>query len=256
MLSICTTIKNRSRVVTDKGTLNLFPNCVKSIANSLNVGEMNDVELVISDWCSTDWPILEWIENIIPYIPIHIVHIEGNGFSAGAGRNIAARAAKGDILLFLDADMIANSRVIKEGWESAKQGNVFYPIVKYQIDGGKQIIHEGGGNLFIRKDIFNELGGWPELWSWGYEDTIFAEEVKKSKYPLVTSNVPIFHQWHPQDRTFKNKFSSIEDPIVIQKRNKTSNNIKKEIDAFAREIIPFVTSSNTTHQNLNPVSKL
>ena len=53
-LSICITVKNRSKVETEHGTLLLFPDCIKSITDSIN--DNDDIELIIADWESTDWP--------------------------------------------------------------------------------------------------------------------------------------------------------------------------------------------------------
>ena len=59
MLSICVTIKNRSRLSIDDNELLLFPNCVKSIVESTR--KHPDCELVIADWQSEDWPLVEWV---------------------------------------------------------------------------------------------------------------------------------------------------------------------------------------------------
>ena len=156
MLSICTTVKNRSKVKTYKGRLFLFPNCMESLSKSLTLND--DVELVIADWESNDWPIKEWIEKTIPHIPIHIITIRSEGFSAGKGRNIAAEYCNGDTIFFMDADMLVNRQVINDGLNVATAGKIYYPTVRYEVENGKQIIHEGGGNLFITKDAYFKSG--------------------------------------------------------------------------------------------------
>jgi len=249
MLSICTTIKNRSRVPSDKGILNLFPNCIKSLAKSLTLD--TDVELVIADWKSDDWPILDWIEDAIPNIPIHLVTIEADGFSAGAGRNVAANNSDGDILFFMDADMLVNKEVIDYGILQASQGNVYYPTVRYEIDGGKHIIHEGGGNLFISKDLYKNSGGWPEYHEHGFEDTDYAAVLKKLANISINDNISIFHQWHPQTKLFKNQFSNGDEKVEERRefyQNKVNETPKKMVQALD---YVFSHNPNTTHQNLN-----
>ncbi len=59
MLSICMTVKNRSRVPVDGRELMLMPNCVQSIVDS--VGSGFECEIVVSDWGSDDWPLQEWL---------------------------------------------------------------------------------------------------------------------------------------------------------------------------------------------------
>lgn len=87
-LSICMTLKNRSRVGVDGRTLELFPRCVESIAAS--VGPRSDVELVVSDYGSNDWPLAEWLHRTAGTIPVVVAPMVGT-FSRGRGRNAAAR---------------------------------------------------------------------------------------------------------------------------------------------------------------------
>ena len=104
-------------------------------------------------------------------ILIHIITIESSAFSAGKGRNIAADHCNGNNIFFLDADMIVNRQVLNDGLAASDAGKVYYPTVKYNVENGKQIIHEGGGNVFMSKDVFIKSGKWPEYWEHGFEDT-------------------------------------------------------------------------------------
>ena len=62
MLSICTTVKNRSRVHVEGRELLLFPNCVETIVRARG-GVADGLELVVTDWESDDWPLAEWLED-------------------------------------------------------------------------------------------------------------------------------------------------------------------------------------------------
>ena len=64
-LSICVTVKNRSRVMVDGRELKLFPNCVQSIVSS--VPRDLPCELVVADWQSDDWPLDDWLRA--PLVP-------------------------------------------------------------------------------------------------------------------------------------------------------------------------------------------
>jgi glycosyltransferase involved in cell wall biosynthesis len=57
-------------------------------------------------------------------IPVVIVRQEKNGFRLAAARNLAIRAACGDYLLFLDADMILLSDAISQHVQRARGGKV------------------------------------------------------------------------------------------------------------------------------------
>lgn len=217
-LSICTTIKNRSKVNTQYGDLYLFPNCIESLANTLRLND--DVELIIADWESTDWPIIDWIGDKLPNTPIEIITVKhkNNEMSIGKGRNIAASHATKDVILFLDADMlIETTDSLLEGYKTAKEWGHLYPQVLYQKTYNKNHweVHEGGGNIFIRRDFFEQTGGWPEYWGYGFEDIDFAQRVKdtKEKYKevLYVGSKPIFHQWHPQQFEWKNRYASKDE---------------------------------------------
>src|SRR5438128_2497527 len=111
-LSICVTVKNRSRLVVDGRELRLFPNCVSSIASSV---PPRACELVVADWGSDDWPYGEWLEQAAAPVPVQLIQMRG-GFSRGRGLNCAAGAARGDALLFIDADCLISSDLIDTGF--------------------------------------------------------------------------------------------------------------------------------------------
>ena len=248
-LSICITVKNRSAIDTEFGTLHPFPECIKSLAKSISLED--NIELVIADWKSTDWPIIDWIENKIEHIPITLININGSKFSIGQGRNIAASHSTGDILLFLDADMVVNRDVLTRGIEAADEFNVCYPTVYYQKVYGQDSwdVHEGGGNLFMTKTMFDKTQGWPEYYEHGFEDVDFAKKIKAFINP-VTITQHLKHPWHPQS-VWKNRYST-PDPRVQQRRQETLEDIQKQIEQETKLINKLLkTDPNTTHSQLN-----
>src|SRR5262245_31161846 len=98
MLSICTTVKNRSIVRAGGRELRLFPNCVDSIVRAR--GAVLELELVVADWESDDWPLERWLDAAADPIPVRIVTLSGT-FSRGRGLNAAAAAARGEFLFFV-----------------------------------------------------------------------------------------------------------------------------------------------------------
>jgi len=208
MISICVTVKNRSRIQADGRELTLFPNCVRSIVSS--AASRSDVELVVSDWHSDDWPLSEWLAAAAGPIPVRIVPVEG-AFSRGRGRNVAAEAASGDALLFLDADSIFCSRVLEAGLEYLGQGKAFFPIV-YSFDGQEHVTgiwrRFGFGNCMVSRQMFRRSGGWPEFSRWGKEDDEFYARIFELA-DVVREDVPgFFHQWHPDDLAWKDAQST------------------------------------------------
>jgi len=263
-LSICTTIKNRSKVETQYGPLFLFPNCIESLANTLHLSD--NIELIIADWESTDYPIDNWIEDKID-IPIEIITVKHskNELSIGKGRNIAASHATKDVILFLDADMlIQTSESLIKGYETAKEWGHCYPQVLYQQTYNKNHweVHEGGGNVFIRRDFLQKVGPWPEYWRHGFEDTDFAQKIKSAKEinkeVLYISSEPIFHQWHPQQFEWKNRYSSNDvkkkEQLIerIEYHQKASND---EMKIIANELEDMIKHNPFTNHSKKKVAK-
>lgn len=225
-LSVCVTVKNRSKVESPNGLLYLFPNMIKSLATSINLSY--ETELIISDWKSTDWVIRDWIQDYIKHIPINLITIHRSEFSIGYGRNIAGKAATGDILFFVDADMIIEKNVVDYGIQHVNDTTVYYPTVRYTTE-NKNMLHEGGGNLFITKNLFEQTSGWPVYHAHGFEDTDF-HNIIKNKANIITSNVgELVHQWHPQSFEFKNKYSTPEGVKFIQEKRIEIQSEKDEL---------------------------
>lgn len=131
MLSICITVKNRSRVIVDDHELLHFPNCMKSIVGSAD--SKLDCELVVTDWESDDWPLKEWLEKAAKPIPVQIITPKGP-FSRGKSLNIAAKAANGNYIMFLDADMLLCQAVINNGINYLCEGKGYFPV-PYSFNG-------------------------------------------------------------------------------------------------------------------------
>lgn len=204
-MSVCITAKNRSRAMVDGRELTLFPNCVRSLAES--VPEEMSCELVVSDWGSDDWPLDEWIHDLAGSIPVQIVALHGT-FNRGRGRNVAAAAAHGENLFFTDTDALFSSRVFLRGAEVVAEGNAFFPVrwkfLGPDHDQGRWR-HEGIGNCVVSRRTFEQVEGWPEYDTWGGEDDLFYTRVGAVS-GIVREEVPGFcHQWHPDSLTWKDQ---------------------------------------------------
>jgi glycosyltransferase involved in cell wall biosynthesis len=213
MLSICTTVKNRSFVRVDGHELRLFPKCVEAIVRARD--ENMALELVVADWESDDWPLDQWLNAAAGPIPVRLQTLGGT-FSRGRGMNTAANAARGNYLLFLDADALLNPYVLRRGTELAQRGTAYFPM----FFGFNEPEHQTGrwfdrgyGTCAISKKAFEQTGGWPEYRSWGDEDIHFWMNVSRL-FPVVREQAPgFYHQWHPDDLYFKNRYGEETDKI-------------------------------------------
>jgi len=206
-LSICITVKNRSRLQIDGRELRLLPNCLKALVGCLRPED--DAELVISDWHSDDWPLEEWAEAAAKPIPLRVVQVDGH-FSAGRGRNVAFEHARGDVLLFLDADIIVCRELFDRGLRYTAQGMAFYPIYFHYDDPEHKTgrwLPASHGNVMLTRETFLRAGKWPELKSWGREDDMLHDAVKQL-VQIVRVRLPgMVHQWHPDTLAWKNRYA-------------------------------------------------
>tara|TARA_Y100000310_G_C20534982_1_gene740410 strand:+ start:314 stop:886 length:573 start_codon:yes stop_codon:yes gene_type:complete len=178
-------------------------------------------EIVISDWNSTDTD-YHWIPKTAKLIPIY-----KDKFSAGYGRNISAKNARYNNILFLDADMIIDSGFLKRCFEYLSVGKIYFPypwcVSEKDKNKSKSFLSKrkpwnndrttnvytdhyksgwcmGAGNCCMTKNQWNSVGQWPEYTSWGLEDTHFRRSLQK-KYKVVREKDDgLVHQWHPSSR--------------------------------------------------------
>lgn len=221
-LSVCVTVKNRSRVGVGQRHLELFPNCVRSLVAS--VPDDVSCELVVADWGSDDWPLNEWLADAAGSLPVRVSQLSGH-FSRGRGLNAAAAAARGDVLFFTDADIIFCPAVLREGLRHVHAGQAFFPVVYAYADPGHTSgdwLHWGLGNCMLHRSTFEGAGRWPEYTKWGGEDDdLFARVQEISE--VVREEVPGFlHQWHPDDILWKDRYAlrtpgEIEEVVEARK---------------------------------------
>jgi GT2 family glycosyltransferase len=219
--------------------LTLVKNRAEHLAQSiegLRRSEVAPMELIIVDMAS---------EPPIPPMntpfPTRIVRLETSGLPLAAARNAAAKAAQGDILLFLDVDCIPMRGLIdavgkacdgrdalicaparylgpddaRGYWTEADllSRSVSHPARDFPAKGLRV---ENDPGLFwslafaIRRGTFLELGGFDEAFTgYGGEDTDFGFRARKAQVPLLfMGGAGVFHQFHD---TFDPPFQHFRD---------------------------------------------
>jgi glycosyltransferase involved in cell wall biosynthesis len=212
MISVCVTVDNRSKVEYAGRTLELFPNLVRPLVSAAGRSD-EEVELCVSDWGSTDWPLAEWLPGLWKgRLSLREVG-QFEKFSVGHGKNVAAEHANGDTLLFVDGDMLVPVNYFAIVKQVCGGGEAFYPLY-WRNDNPKAAFwtradwHRaigrfgywgmGYGNAAMPKKVFEQAGGWPALFSYGREDTTFHQTVR-SYYPTRRYRIRgLVHQWHPE----------------------------------------------------------
>lgn len=211
MLSICITVKNRSRVRVGDRELPLFPRCVHSIVES--VSGTDDCELVVTDFESDDYPLNEWLAAAVAPVAMQLITVEGP-FSRGRGLNLAAEHARGNALLFIDADVLICPALLRSGRQHLRAGKAYFPVMfsfnKPDHSSGEWR-HDGYGNCMVSRGIFQTAGQWPEFNSWGQEDEDFFAHVSALVEVARERVQGFYHQWHPNSIHWKNRYG-VEAP--------------------------------------------
>lgn len=159
-----------------------------------------------------------------------LIELKENVGNAEA-RNILARTAKNNWLLFLDADMIpAHSNFVeiylqhiqKSAFDIMSGGILYEPTVsdefklkwlhgtktEQQSDNKDPYLEIRGNNFLVRKEIFlqNPFGGLPE--SYGYVDTHFGLKLKKAKARVKIIDNPCIHLGLETNLRFVQKYET------------------------------------------------
>jgi len=170
------------------------------LLESIKKQGFSDFEIIIADDNSKD--------NTVNIAKRFSAKIISGGLPAKA-RNNGAKVAKGDVILFLDADVILPKGFLKKAinvFEKRKLdiGTFFlvpkkskiaaflfnllynYPIVVFE-----KILPHAAMAILVKKDIFFEVGGFDEEITLG-EDHYFARQVnKKGKFGIIKTKVLI-----------------------------------------------------------------
>jgi len=147
--------------------------CLPRLLDSIKEQTFKDYEIIVSDANSIDRT-----KKIAKSFGCKIV----DGGLPGIGRNNGAKVAKGDILLFLDADVVLPARFLELNLKEFKNKNSGYAVATYDIM-SKNLIDKfmffsyncwmtafqyfspravGGACIFIKENLFNRINGFNE----------------------------------------------------------------------------------------------
>ncbi len=200
---------------------------------------------------------LKRYKMLFPEFEICLGDNVGEPFSRSKARNIAAKAASNDLLLFVDIDLLCARKVIHKAIEALdnyiimKEHNIKNKQESYAINYNSTTTllkselpidcnlelesHRAGTFYFclIKKDAFLNIGGWDERFKgWGLEDGAFFKTLNIYYGRDFDFQGPLFHLWHP---------SSVDKTIDLW-RNEWEN-IKKKPPYYQK-----------WHRDFNPVS--
>lgn len=168
-----------------------------SLLKSISKQKGPSIEIIVVDNYSSDQTreiALKWAAHIL------LARCERS-----KARNLGAKLARGDYLLFLDSDMELADNVVDSCFHIASNGKFGACIIR-EISTGEgywakvrsleRQTYEGGSlfetAMFFRKDVFISLGGFSENLV-GFEDYDLQVRLEKTCVPIGYSSTPIFH---------------------------------------------------------------
>jgi glycosyltransferase involved in cell wall biosynthesis len=182
--------------------------CLDSLLNSCYPA--NDLEIIVVDNGSTDKT-----REITRECGVEVLSKQEG--KVGAVRNFGAGAAKGEVLVFVDADCVVDEMWLTRGVECLMDNENYVFGGQYLIrpeaswlerywilSDDEQSVHQTtlvGGAIFIRNEHFNAVGGFNEKLSAG-EDSDLTERLRSSGYTVeINPSLSVVHLGYP--RTIK-----------------------------------------------------
>ena len=206
MLSICITAKNRTRYRLPDGNIQAYftkciVSCVLAIKEYRKTHPVFPIEFVVTDWGSTDYPILRWLPQALADVAqLTVVQLSAlEPFSRGRGLNAAAQHSQYPTLFFLDTDMLLDARVLDVGMTAVANGHAYFPICyswrDVECTSGYWRTN-GKGIAMLNKEVYSAAQRWDEFAQWGSEDQRFYERVH-GIVPIERYNQRgLYHMWH------------------------------------------------------------
>lgn len=137
-------------------------------------------------------------------------------FHKTAALNQLARVASSELLFFLDADMLVPADLDQKIENFVGRKRTYFPICYSLREGRPPVVaadngwwrRTGYGNCGILRTDLERLGGWDLKYrSWGKEDDDLHARCRRHGLAVRRENCEgFFHQWHPNDLAFKNRY--------------------------------------------------
>lgn len=201
MISVIVTLVNRSH------------HFRRMLASIVRAQRPADLEVIVVDHGSTDGDVIDIIGNEY-FVGLMQRPLP---FNASGARNEGAALAIGDVLAFLDADMIVPTDYFEIVQRETPPGTAFFPqcLLQDQCREISTVCTTGYGNCAVTRADFKRVGKWDEGFvAWGEEDTEFHERYRKAgisiSRPVLSDLV---HQYHPNTWKHRNLYTAHPNAI-------------------------------------------
>jgi glycosyltransferase involved in cell wall biosynthesis len=210
------TINKISIIIPTYNRRPILEKCLKALENQqINREEIKDYEIVVVDDGSTD-ETLQWIANNTDNFP-HVKVFDQQHEGAAAARNLGIRKTQGDIIIFIDSDLVvtekflqAHVNALREGQEKLKSDRVFtygWVINTCNFDNPTSEPYKitdfsaayfATGNVAIARKWLEEAGLFDTQFQlYGWEDLELGVRLKKLDLKLIKCPEAVGYHWHP-----------------------------------------------------------
>ena len=209
--------------------------CLESLSYQNQV-DAPSYEIVVSDDSNTESSRI-LIEREFP----HVHWGEGKKIGPAGNRNAGVNRAKGEWIVFLDDDCIAQKGYL-EAYFSAITENPNLLVFEGRIfaDRPRKTWAEGcpenenGGmlwtsNLCVNRNLYNEMGGLDERFKVAYEDVDFATRLRKQEIKTkFVSNASVCHPWRTlkqEGNNWKRKGYQLKELLLYLEKHPDQYNL-------------------------------
>lgn len=220
------------------------------------------------------------------YVPVTLE--EGEALCLSRFRNLGAQKAQGEVLVFLDCDILVSQNFLKNTWDELWDENKLVFVVRNNIPEGvvvdqltdlkhikcikdeREIVHRlfdtdyskiesiwmwaASHTLSMHRKEFFESGCFSEEFTgWGAEDTEFGYRLYKKGIPIVCdTKSKCYHLWHGDPVEYnKKKFDEAARNIDIF-RNIHTDSVLEAMD-IAKMCSSLGTGVRLNRYNINPL---
>ena len=199
--------------------------CLNSLSTEVQL-DAPSYEIIVSDDSSSDSSRI-LIEKDFP----HVHWGEGKKIGPAGNRNAGVARAKGEWIVFLDDDCIAQEGYLRAYANAIEanpdvlvfEGRIFADRPRKTLAEGAPINEDGGllwtSNLCVNRKLFLSINGFDERFRYAYEDVEFAHRVKlKVQKTIFCRFASVCHPWrHNIDSTnnWKKKDYALESLLIF-----------------------------------------
>ncbi|MBN2717431.1 MAG: glycosyltransferase [Deltaproteobacteria bacterium] len=215
-------------------------------------------EIIVVDSSPTE--IQQELTSLVKQYPIvKTVFLDKKTIPA-IGRNIGASKAEGSLLLFIDSDAYPDAdwveTVLKAYSDGARVGGggielpefqtrnllamaqFFLQFNEFMPNGNKrQKPFVPSCNLFCDKELFNELGGFPEVRA--SEDVLFGLNASQSNELWFLPDSKVFHIFGDSFKRFRTNQFLLGKYVAAYKKDRLKNSVKRFLFSPAIQLPAF-----------------